>query len=74
MNITEIPYNRDLTYIGLTTFRDKNKLFGIKRKDRRQHVYILGKSGTTEAMNILRKRFGKKITTRNWNTIKKLLC
>jgi CxxC-x17-CxxC domain-containing protein len=35
-----------MTYLGLATYRDKNQLFGIKRKDRRQHVYILGKSGT----------------------------
>ncbi|HEU0085516.1 MAG TPA: CxxC-x17-CxxC domain-containing protein [Candidatus Paceibacterota bacterium] len=46
MDKVQLPYNKDLTYIGLTSFRDKNQLFGIKRKDRRQHVYILGKSGT----------------------------
>ncbi|MEI6280437.1 MAG: CxxC-x17-CxxC domain-containing protein [bacterium] len=46
MELPEIPINKDVTYLGLTTFRDKNTLFGIKRKDRRQHVYILGKSGT----------------------------
>ena len=46
MELPEIPLNRDLTYLGITTYRDKNQLFGIKRKDRRQHVYILGKSGT----------------------------
>ena len=46
MELPEIPKNKDITYLGLTTFRDKNQLFGIKRKDRRQHVYILGKSGT----------------------------
>ncbi|MDD5721431.1 MAG: type IV secretion system DNA-binding domain-containing protein [Candidatus Pacebacteria bacterium] len=46
MELPEIPKNRDITYLGLTSFRDKNQLFGIKRKDRRQHVYILGKSGT----------------------------
>jgi uncharacterized protein (DUF1697 family) len=28
---------------------------------------------TTEAMNVLEKTFGKKITTRNWNTIEKVL-
>lgn len=28
---------------------------------------------TTDAMNILGKEFGKKITTRNWNTINKLV-
>ena len=42
----EVPRNKDLTYIGTTTYRDKNQVFGIKRKDRRQHVYVLGKSGT----------------------------
>ncbi len=46
MELPEIPINKDVTYLGLTTFRDRNQLFGIKRKDRRQHVYILGKSGT----------------------------
>jgi hypothetical protein len=45
MELPEIPINKDITYLGLTTFRDRNQLFGIKRKDRRQHVYILGKSG-----------------------------
>ena len=50
MDISKIPKNKDLTYIGLTTFRDKNQLFGIKRKDRRQHVYLLGKSGTGKSV------------------------
>ena len=50
MDPLEIPKNKDLTYIGLTTFRDKNRLFGIKRKDRRQHVYVLGKSGTGKSV------------------------
>lgn len=43
---TNIPLNKDVTYLGETTFRNKNQIFGIKRKDRRQHVYVLGKSGT----------------------------
>ena len=50
MELSEIPKNKDLTYLGLTTFRDKNTLFGIKRKDRRQHVYVLGKSGTGKSV------------------------
>jgi CxxC-x17-CxxC domain-containing protein len=48
--LPEIPFNKDLTYLGITTYRDKNQLFGIKRKDRRQHVYILGKSGTGKSV------------------------
>lgn len=46
----DLPINRDLTYIGRTTYRDKNTLFGIKRRDRRQHVYVLGKSGTGKSV------------------------
>ncbi|MFA6520232.1 MAG: CxxC-x17-CxxC domain-containing protein [Candidatus Paceibacterota bacterium] len=50
MDLPEIPVNKDVTYLGLSTFRDRNQLFGIKRKDRRQHVYILGKSGTGKSV------------------------
>ena len=50
MELPEIPVNKDVTYLGLSTFRDRNILFGIKRKDRRQHVYILGKSGTGKSV------------------------
>ncbi len=50
MDIPEIPINKDLTYLGITTYRDRNQLFGIKRKDRRQHVYLLGKSGTGKSV------------------------
>ncbi len=50
MEVPEIPLNKDITYLGITTYRDKNQLFGIKRKDRRQHVYMLGKSGTGKSV------------------------
>lgn len=50
MDEIKLPVNKDLTYIGQTTFRDKNQLFGVKRKDRRQHVYVLGKSGTGKSV------------------------
>ncbi len=46
----QVPFNKELTYLGITTYRDKNTLFGIKRKDRRQHVYVLGKSGTGKSV------------------------
>jgi len=36
----------DVTYFARTDFRDSNRLFGIKRKDRRQHMYVIGKTGT----------------------------
>ena len=46
----EIPHNRDITYFGRTNFRSTDSVFGIKRKDRRQHMYILGKSGTGKSV------------------------
>jgi uncharacterized protein (DUF1697 family) len=36
-------------------------------------VTLTPKRGTTEAMSLLEKEFGKRITTRNWNTITKIL-
>ncbi|MFA6190624.1 MAG: type IV secretion system DNA-binding domain-containing protein [Candidatus Staskawiczbacteria bacterium] len=37
--------SKDLTYIAKTNFRDKEQIFGIKRPDRRQHMYVIGKTG-----------------------------
>lgn len=45
-HMPDIPMNRDVTYFARTNFRGGNQIFGIKRKDRRQHMYVLGKSGT----------------------------
>ncbi len=50
MEDIQIPHNRDVTYFGKTNFRSTNKVFGIKRKDRRQHMYVLGKSGTGKSV------------------------
>jgi hypothetical protein len=36
----------EITYFAKTDFRNRQVLFGIKRKDRRAHMYILGKTGT----------------------------
>jgi len=46
----EIPINPEITYVAKTNFRGKDQLFGIKRKDRRQHMYLLGKSGTGKSV------------------------
>lgn len=35
----------EITYIGITNFRDEYKRFGIKADDRRRHIYIIGKAG-----------------------------
>ncbi len=36
----------DVVFVGRTDFRDAKRLFGIKRSDRRQHMYVIGKTGT----------------------------
>jgi len=38
--------NPDIAPLGATTFRKGMRVFGIKRDDRRRHMYIIGKSGT----------------------------
>lgn len=38
--------NTDLTFIGRTNFRNQRRLFGIKRPDRRAHMYLVGQTGT----------------------------
>ncbi len=35
----------EVSFIGETNYRDENKKFGIKRLDRRRHLYIVGKTG-----------------------------
>ncbi|MEM7296870.1 MAG: DUF87 domain-containing protein [Bacteroidota bacterium] len=39
-------YERQVTYIGETTWRSEHKRFGIRLADRRSHTYIIGKTGT----------------------------
>ena len=41
-----IQPKKDMVYFGRCDFRGKDQLFGIKRKDRRQHTYVVGKTGT----------------------------
>src|SRR5438093_9317945 len=35
-----------ITYLGQTNFRNEHKRFGIKRADKRTHMYMIGKTGT----------------------------
>src|SRR3989338_9893000 len=38
--------NDDILYIGKSNFRGSDKIFGIKNKDRFQHMYVIGQTGT----------------------------
>jgi len=47
---------KDIAVFGQTTFRGEEKVFGIKRVDRRKHVYLIGKTGmgkTTMLQNMI---------------------
>jgi len=46
MEAIELKKEKDVVYFGRTDFRSAKRLFGIKRSDRRQHTYIIGKTGT----------------------------
>lgn len=39
-------HNNHITYFATSDFRGQNVPFGIRRRDRRFHIYILGRSGT----------------------------
>src|ERR1044071_3931664 len=41
-----VPTDNRVTFFARTNFRNQRKAFGIKRADRRAHMYIIGKTGT----------------------------
>lgn len=55
-SLGECPHSRDhqtmqnpenrVTYFARTNFRNEQKKFGIKKADRRSHMYVIGKTGT----------------------------
>lgn len=42
--------DRDHVYFGKTDYRNTERLFGVARKDRRQHMYVIGKTGTGKSV------------------------
>jgi energy-coupling factor transporter ATP-binding protein EcfA2 len=54
-------FNEALSYFARVNFRDENQRFGIKQKDRLQHLYCLGKSGSgkTTLLETLMKQDAK---------------
>jgi hypothetical protein len=45
--------NSEVTYLGVTNFRNERVKFGIKIDDRRRHIYILGKTGMGKSALLL---------------------
>ena len=37
--------NKNITYFAETNFRNEKKKFGIKKRDRARHMYVIGKTG-----------------------------
>jgi DNA helicase HerA-like ATPase len=44
--MSEFQNNNRITPFAITDYRDIRKIFGIKEKNRRGHIYIIGKTGT----------------------------
>jgi hypothetical protein len=42
----EVNPEKEVIYFARTNYRNQDRLFGFKRKDRRQHTYVVGKTGT----------------------------
>ncbi len=57
-----VAFNKEITYLAKTNFRNQEQVFGIKRRDRRQHMYILGKSGSGKSAML-----GNMIVQNIWN-------
>ena len=41
-----MPHEHDITYFARTNHRNTGRHFGIRRADRRNHMYMIGKTGT----------------------------
>src|SRR3990167_5704841 len=45
MAVVKPYYNKDITLFAETNFRHQRKKFGIKKEDRKRHMYVVGKTG-----------------------------
>jgi DNA helicase HerA-like ATPase len=73
------PKRPDITVFGKTNFRDSLVAFGIKRADRRAHLYILGKTGTGKStllesfmLDDARKGFGFALLDPHGDLVKRI--
>jgi len=74
------PEDEKITIFAETNFRNERKRFGIKRKDRRYHMYIVGKTGVGKSTLIsnmvssdLRNNEGLALLDPHGDLIKKVL-
>lgn len=69
----------DISLFATTNFRHRNVAFGIKRADRRAHLYILGKTGTgkstlleTLMLDDMKKGYGFALLDPHGDLVKKI--
>ncbi|MDO8551471.1 MAG: type IV secretion system DNA-binding domain-containing protein [bacterium] len=79
LNATE-EEKRIINFFGRTEFKNKLVTFGIKKDDRRKHIYIIGKTGTGKstlianmAINDIRNREGVAIIDPHGDLSEKIL-
>lgn len=78
-NNSEDNHNPNVTLFAQTNFRNQAITFGIKRADRRAHLYILGKTGTGKSTLLetlmtddVRKNFGFALLDPHGDLVKKI--
>src|SRR5687767_6684101 len=76
---SESRKKREITIFAQTNFRNQPTAFGIKRADRRAHLYLLGKTGTgkstlleTLMLNDLRSGYGFALLDPHGDLVKKI--
>ena len=55
--------NQKITYFAETNFHNQKLRFGIKKIDRRKHMYVVGKTGMGKTTLLEKIATGFKVTT-----------
>ncbi len=76
---SENSNDSEITAFANTNFRNRSVIFGIKRADRRAHLYLLGKTGTGKStlleslmLDDLRKGYGFALLDPHGDLVKKI--
>lgn len=50
--VSDSQSHNDVVYFGETNYRNIHRRFGIKKDDRRRHIYLIGKTGTGKSTTL----------------------
>ncbi|MFH1146038.1 MAG: type IV secretion system DNA-binding domain-containing protein [bacterium] len=77
---SDFKFNPEVTYFAETNFRNQEARFGIKLNDRRQHMYVIGKSGVGKStmlenmmMQDIYNGYGLAIVDPHGETVEKMI-